>query len=72
MARGELIEAFRANVAGALLALLSLPAGIWVCLSAIRGRWLMIVPNCVAVAAAAVGFLVIAIVDWLLRLCIDL
>ena len=72
VARGELIEAFAANVAGALLAMLSLPAGIWVCLSAIRGRWLIIVPNGVAVAAVAVVFLVIAAVDWLFRLYIGL
>ena len=72
VARGELVEAFRANVAGALLAMLSLPAGIWVCLSAIRGRWLITVPNGVAAALVAVVFLVIAVVDWLFRLYIGL
>ncbi len=70
MARGELIESFRANAAGALAALLSVPVGLWVCLAAIRGRWPIAAPNGAAAVAVAVGLLAIACVDWVIRLCL--
>lgn len=71
VARGQLIEAFGVNVAATLLALLSVPAGMWVCLSAIRGRWLMMVPSGAAAVVVAVVFLTIAIIDWVCRLLAD-
>ncbi|MBN2295876.1 MAG: DUF2752 domain-containing protein [Pirellulales bacterium] len=71
LARGQLIKAFGANVSATLLALLSVPAGIWVCLSAIRGRWLMVVPSGVAAIVVAMVFLTIAIIDWVCRLLAD-
>ncbi len=72
LARGRLIEAFVANVAATLLAFLLVPTGIWVCLAAIRGRWLVTAPSGAVAAAVAVGFLVIAIVDWAYRLLADI
>ena len=72
LARGRLIEAFAANVAATLLALLLVPTGIWVCLSAIRGRWLMATPSGVVAVMVALGFLAIAIIDWVCRLLVDI
>lgn len=69
VARGELIAAFRANAAGALLALLSAPAGVWVCLAAISGRRPIAGSGGNAAVAVALGFLAIACVDWAIRLC---
>ena len=72
LARGRVIEAFAVNVAATLLALLLVPTGIWVCLSAIRGRWLVTAPSGVVAALIAVGFLVIATVDWAYRLLVGI
>ncbi len=68
LARGELIEAFRANVGGALLALLDLLAVPWLLLSAACGRWLGWVPNSFAAAWAAIALMAVTLIDWSVRL----
>ena len=72
VARGRLIEALGVNVAATLLALLSVPTGIWVCLSAIRGRWLVTVPSGLTAVAITSALLAIAIIDWVCRLLVGI
>lgn len=72
LAQGRPIEAFAANVAATLLALLLAPTAIWVCLAAIRGRWLVAAPSGAAAVIIALGFLAIAIADWVYRFMADI
>jgi hypothetical protein len=66
--RGRLIAAVRANSAGTVLCLAAL-AGMPVMLaSGIRGRWVVRPPNERTLALAATLFVMIALVDWAIRL----
>ena len=68
LVRGQVLEAFRANVGGAILALVDLAAVPWLLWSAIRGRWLGWVPNGNVLAAGMAAILAVTLIDWAVRL----
>ena len=68
LVRGQVTDAFRANVGGAVLGMLAVVAVGWFLLCAWRGRWVGWVPNNVVVASGAVVIALITIVDWIIRL----
>ena len=70
LVRGQLINAFRANVGGTLLGLLNLLAVPWLLFSSARGRWLGWVPDSTAVAWGGAAILLITLIDWGVRLFI--
>jgi hypothetical protein len=65
---GELIQAFRANSGGLLLAIVSMIAAPWLAFSAVRGRWLAWKPNGTAVGYVSTVIIVVLLVQWGFRL----
>jgi hypothetical protein len=68
LVRGHGMEAFRANVGGALLGILDLVAVPWLLVSSLRGRWLGWVPDMTVLAWVLGGIMVVTLVDWVVRL----
>ena len=68
LVRGEGADAFRANAAGALLALAAMLATPWLLLSAAAGRWVGWAPRGMPLAVAAVLAFGIMLLDWVRRL----
>lgn len=66
--RGRLIEAVRANSAGMVLCLAAMVCMPLMLASGIRGRWVVYPPNERTLALAATFFVVITLVDWVIRL----
>jgi hypothetical protein len=68
LVRGELLDAFRANVGGTLLAALALVGVPWLAGSAARGRWLVWAPNSLTAAWVGSVILLVTLIDWAVRL----
>jgi len=68
--RGEVADALRANVAGALLALVAVVAAPWLLVSAAAGRWVGWSPRSTPLAGAAVLFVAVVLLDWIRRLLV--
>ncbi len=68
LVRGHLFDAFRANVGGALLGLLTLVAAPWLLASAVRERWLGWVPDMNVVAWVLTSIMVVTLIDWGVRM----
>jgi hypothetical protein len=71
LVRGHWIGAFRANVGGALLGLLTLLAVPWLLISAAWGRWLVWVPDMNVLAWVLTSIMVVTLIDWGLRLILS-
>ena len=68
LVRGHWIGAFRANVGGALLGLLTLGAVPWLLVSAARGRWLGWVLDMDVLAWVLTAVMAVTLIDWGVRL----
>ena len=68
LARGQLPAAVQANLGGTLLGILTPVAALWMLASAAAGRWLVWVPNDLAIAWIAVALVLITLAAWALRL----
>lgn len=66
--RGQLIGALRANVGGALLAMLAVMSVPWLAGSAARGRWLGGAPNSIVMAWVGLAILLVTLIDWGIRM----
>lgn len=67
LVRGRFVDAFSANVGGALLGLLAIAALPWLLLSAWRGHWLVGKPDSTAVAWAALAVFAVMLIEWGVR-----
>ena len=70
LVRGHWVDAFRANVGGALLGILDLIAVPWLFVSAVRGRWLGWVPDSTLLAWVIGAIMLVTLVDWGARLIV--
>ena len=68
LVRGHWVDAFRANVGGALLGILDVIAVPWLFFAAARGRWLGWVPDTNVVAWVMAAVMVVTMIDWVVRL----
>lgn len=68
IARGQVIQSFRANSGGALLAIVAAMAGPWMLLSGLRGRWVVSPPNHSIVLITLVTVLGVTLIDWVIRM----
>lgn len=68
--RGQVVGAFRANAGGALSALVALLAEPWLLISAVRGRWSGWVPDATVLAWIGSGIVVVALIDWAVRMLV--
>jgi hypothetical protein len=68
LVRGQLFDAFRANVGGALSGMLAMATTPWLILSAARGRWLGVAFNRLVAAWTAVAVGLATLVQWGLRM----
>jgi hypothetical protein len=68
LVRGHWLGALRANVGGALLAVLDLLAVPWLLASAARGRWLGWVPDANVLAWVIASIMVVTLIDWSVRM----
>ncbi|GAB4133697.1 MAG: hypothetical protein Kow0040_16350 [Thermogutta sp.] len=66
--RGRWWSAMHANVTGLVLAVASVPVGIWLCLAAVEGRWRLLRPTPKLVLAAQLTFIAAALAEWIIRL----
>lgn len=66
--RGHWLASVRSNSGGAALAAVAMIAGPWLVASAIAGRWLVRPPSDRVIAALAIGFITITLIDWMYRL----
>ena len=66
--RGRPAEALRANLSGTVLCLLDMLAVPWLLCTAITGRWVIWEPRVGVVACGLAVVLVIALVEWAVRL----
>lgn len=71
MMHGQVIESFRANSGGALLALVAAVAGPWAVASGVRGKLIGPMPNEWLVAGLSLGIMAITLVDWGVRLYLE-
>ncbi len=71
LVRGRWIDAFRANVGGALLGILDLVAVPWLLASAWRRRWIGLVPTTTALSWVIGSIMVITLIDWAVRLAME-
>jgi hypothetical protein len=67
-ARGDIGRALKANVGGVSTAAMALVAAPWLIASSACGRWLGGRPSSKTLAIAAVGCLVLTLVDWIVRI----
>lgn len=67
LVRGRIVEAFRDNVGGALLGLVSLMLAPWSLLSGWRGRWLWGVIQPQVVLAVVWLLVAVTLIDWSVR-----
>jgi len=68
LVRGRIASAFATNAGGALTGLLAVALVPWLLCSAAWGRWLGWAPNSHVVGWMAVGFTLITLIDWGVRL----
>ena len=68
MVRGRVIDSLRANVGGALLAVLSIVAAPLLLASAVRGRWVVQPPRDWTAVAVTGSVLVVTMIDWTIRM----
>jgi Protein of unknown function (DUF2752) len=66
---GDVMQAFRTNIGGALLALAALAYVPWGLVSGVRGRWWLVTPNEWIVAAASIAVLIVTVTEWGVRVC---
>lgn len=66
--RGQWLASVRSNSGGAVLALAAMVIGPWLVSAAVAGRWLVHPPGDRAIAALAIGFIAITLLDWIYRL----
>lgn len=65
--KGQITEALMTSASGTILAAVFLIASIWFLIAALRGKWLVIVPTPLQVAIAALAWLCLVTVEWLVR-----
>lgn len=68
MMHGRPIRAVQANSAGAMLCVVVLVAVPCLFVSGVRGRWIVRPPGEFTLAVGATAFVVVALLDWLIRL----
>jgi hypothetical protein len=68
MTKLQVLEAFRANVGGALLALTAAFCGPWLLVSGVRGKWTFTEPREMVVVVIGLAIIVVTLLDWTLRL----
>ena len=68
MVRGHVVDSLRANVGGALLAVMALVAAPLLLASALRGRWIVRPPGEWAAVAITGSVLVVTMIDWTIRM----
>jgi hypothetical protein len=66
--RGEWVDAGRANLGGALLALLAMVAAPWLLASAARGDWFGVSPHGTVAVCILITILLVTLIDWAFRL----
>jgi hypothetical protein len=68
MVRGQIVRAFAANVGGALSCIVVVICVPYFLVSGLRGRWIVRPPTDWALATMCTVFVVVTLIDWLLRL----
>ena len=68
LVRGRLAEATSANLGGSLLCFLDMLAVPWLLCTAIAGRWVVCEPRMGIVAYGLAVFLVVTLIEWMVRL----
>ncbi len=65
--RGDVVASIDANAGGFMLALASMPLGIWLVASGLRGNWFLIRPNPVLLIGYSAATFAASLVQWLTR-----
>lgn len=68
LTKGHVLDAFRANVGGALLAMTTAACGPWLLVSGLRGKWTLTEPREMVVLAVGLTIIVVTLIDWTVRL----
>jgi hypothetical protein len=68
MVQGQVVQAFLANVGGALSCIVVVICVPYFLVSGVRGRWMVRPPTDWALATMSTVFVVVTLLDWLLRL----
>jgi hypothetical protein len=65
---GQPLRALRANVGGALLAVVAIVVGPWMLVSGLWGRWIGGPPREMVAVTIGVAIVLVTLIDWAVRL----
>ncbi len=68
LVRGRVLSALASNTGGTLLGAIAMLAAPWLVISALRGKWFLGIPSEPWVLATLGAFVVVTLVDWVIRL----